>query len=74
MTTALVSVPERMTAAEAIAEVRRQGREVEDFYTVFVVDDRGRMQGTVPLDDLILADGPLADFVGLSNRSLGAPQ
>ncbi len=24
--------------------------------------------------DLILADGPLADFVGLSNRSLGAPQ
>ncbi len=56
MTTALVSVPGRMTAAEAIAEVRRQGREVEDFYSVFVVDDRNRLEGTVPLDDLILAD------------------
>jgi magnesium transporter len=65
MTTALVSVPERMTAAEAIAEVRKQGREVEDFYTVFVVDDRGRLQGTVPLDDLILADPhePVASLV-----------
>jgi magnesium transporter len=65
MTTALVSIPERMTAAEAIAEVRRQGREVEDFYTLFVVDDRGRLQGTVPLDDLILADPhkPVAKMV-----------
>lgn len=56
MTTALVSVSAKMTAAEAIEEVRRQGREVEDFYTVFVVDDRSRLQGTVPLDDLILSD------------------
>ncbi len=56
MTTALVSLPSKMTAAEAIDEVRRQGREVEDFYTVFVVDERSRLQGTVPLDDLILAD------------------
>jgi len=56
MTTGLVNVPGRMTAAEAIAEVRRQGREVDDFYTVFVVDGRSRLQGTVPLHDLILAD------------------
>jgi hypothetical protein len=26
------------------------------------------------ITDLILVDGPLADFVGLSNRSPGAPQ
>ena len=56
MTTSLVSVPAGATAAEAIAEIRKQGREVEDFYTVFVVDDRDRLHGTVPLDDLILAD------------------
>ena len=56
MTTALVSVSTELTANEAIAEIRMKGREVEDFYTVFVVDERGRLSGTVPLDDLILAD------------------
>jgi len=56
MTTAFVGVLDRLTAAEAIAEVRQQGREVEDFYSIFVIDDRGRLQGTVPLGDLILAD------------------
>lgn len=56
MTTSLVSVPAGATAAEAIAEIRKQGREVEDFYTVFVVDERDRLHGTIPLDDLILAD------------------
>ena len=56
MTTALVSVLGTVTAGEAIGEVRAQGREVEDFYTVFVVDDGSKLLGTVPLDDLILAD------------------
>jgi len=56
MTTALVSVLGTVTAGEAIGVVRVQGREVGDFYTVFVVDDEARLLGTVPLDDLILAD------------------
>ena len=56
MTTALVSVSADATASEAIAAIREQGREVEDFYTVFVVDDGDQLRGTVPLDDLILAD------------------
>ncbi len=56
MTTALVSVLGTVTAGEAIRAVRVKGREVEDFYTVFVVDDGEHLLGTVPLDDLILAD------------------
>ena len=56
MTTALVSVLGHFTAGEAIEAVRVQGREVEDFYTVFVVDDDAKLLGTVPLDDLILSD------------------
>lgn len=56
MTTSLVSVPGTLTAAEAIEEVRKQGREVEDFYSVFVVDPQRRLLGTVPLDDLIVAE------------------
>jgi len=56
MTTELVSVTATLTAAEAIEEVRIQGREIEDFYTVFVVDDGRRLVGTLRLDDLVIAD------------------
>ena len=65
MTTALVSVREAVTAARAIEEVRRQGREVEDCYTVYVVDRDDRLVGTVPLDDLILAapEDPVSSLV-----------
>ena len=56
MTTALVAVRESLTAGQAIGEVRRLGREVEDFYTVYVVDAAERLVGTVPLDDLVLAE------------------
>ena len=65
MTTALVSVTAGSSATDAIGEIRRQGREVEDFYTVFVVDERNRLEGTVPISDLILADpgAPVAALV-----------
>ena len=56
MTTSLVSVLGHITAGEAIEAVRVRGREVEDFYTVFVVDEDTKLLGTVPLDDLILSD------------------
>ena len=56
MTASLVSVLGHVTAGEAIEAVRVQGREVEDFYTVFVVDEDTKLLGTVPLDDLILSD------------------
>ena len=64
MDTLLVRVQGDLTCGQAIAEVRRQGREVEDFYTVFVVDQGQHLLGTVPLDDLILAD-PLQPVVEL---------
>ena len=65
MTTALVSVHHTVTAAQAIEEVRRQGREVDDFYTMYVVDEVHHLVGTVPLDDLILAapDEPVFSLV-----------
>ena len=56
MTTSLVSVSALATAAEAIAAIREQGREVEQLYTVFVVDGRGKLRGTVALDRLVLAE------------------
>ncbi|MBW3660084.1 MAG: magnesium transporter [Gemmatimonadetes bacterium] len=57
MTTELVSVPGHLTADEAIVAVRVRGREVNDFYTVYVVDAESRLLGTISLQDLILADG-----------------
>lgn len=65
MTTSLVRVLADTTAEAAIAEVRRQGQGVEDLYTLFVVDHVGRLQGTVPLDDLVLAapDTPVVQLV-----------
>jgi len=56
MTTDLVSVLISLTASEALDQVRVKGREVEDFYTVFVVDERNRLRGTVRLDDLVIAE------------------
>jgi len=56
MTTELLAIRGELTAEQAIQEVRVRGREVEDFYSVFVVDDRNRLLGAVPLDDLIIAD------------------
>ena len=65
MTTQLVSISSGLTAEEAIREVRHQGSELENFYSVFVVDGEARLLGTVPLNHLILADprAPVASLV-----------
>ncbi len=56
MTTSLVAIQHHLSAQQAIEAVRQRGREVEDFFAVFVTDAGRRLLGTVPLDDLILAD------------------
>ncbi|HUG01757.1 MAG TPA: magnesium transporter [Longimicrobiales bacterium] len=57
MTTELVAVSLHATAAEALSEVRRQARGLEDdFFTVFVVDLMQRLVGTVRLQDLVIAE------------------
>lgn len=65
MTTELVAITIALTAREAIEEVRRQGREVEEFYSIFVVDAQRMLQGAVPLGELILAepDTPVGELV-----------
>lgn len=65
MTTELVAVRGTLNAAQALEQVRLQGREVEDFYTVFVVDHRRRLLGTLRLDALVIADpeSEIAAFV-----------
>ncbi len=55
MTTEVVAVLDNATVSEAIDEIRRQVAEGEDFYTVFVVDELGRLRGTVAFQDLIVS-------------------
>jgi len=64
MTREVLSVSSRLTAAEAIAEIRRQAQEDFDFYTIFVVEPDGRFRGVVALRDLVIADPgtPIADI------------
>jgi magnesium transporter len=56
MTTDLVAVQVSLTASQALEQVRVLGREVEEFYTVFVVGSRRRLLGTVRLDALVTAE------------------
>lgn len=57
MTSELVAVSVHLTAGEAIAEVRRQAREIGgDFYAIFVIDLFGRLLGTASLRDVVVAD------------------
>lgn len=55
MTRELCAVDFEATAAEAIEELRAQAEESQDLYTVFVVEQGGRLSGVVALPDLVLA-------------------
>lgn len=55
MTTEVVAVQENASVGEAIAEIRRQVAEGEEYYTVFVLDEGGRLQGTVSFQNLIVS-------------------
>jgi len=61
----LISVNEGATVEEAIAEVRRKGREIANVTNIFVVDDERRLTGVVSLNNLILAapDQPIKDII-----------
>lgn len=55
MTTRIVTVPDTVTVAEALDEVRRQTEEVEDFYEVFVTDARRRLVGVLSFRSLAVS-------------------
>ncbi|MGD2216425.1 MAG: magnesium transporter [Gemmatimonadales bacterium] len=55
MTTDVIAVQETASIGEAVDEIRRQVAEGEDYYTVFVIDDKGRLQGTVSFQNLIVS-------------------
>ncbi|MDA0729115.1 MAG: magnesium transporter [Bacteroidetes bacterium] len=54
MAVELIKVQEDWTVARAIREIRAQASDVENIYTIYVVDDQGRLNGRLSLKSLLL--------------------
>lgn len=65
MTREIVAISADLTTHEAIDAVRRQASEADDFYTIFLVDERGHLNGVVSLQNLVIGDpgAPVSDLL-----------
>lgn len=59
MNTEFIRINLNLTKKDAIDEIIRQSEDMEEFYTIYVVDDANTFQGIVSLKDLIKARGNL---------------
>lgn len=57
MNTQFIRIYLHMTKKDAIDEIIRQSEEIEEFYTIFVIDNHNVFQGIVSLKDIIKAKG-----------------
>jgi magnesium transporter len=57
MNTKFIRININLTKKDAIDEIIFQSENMEEFYTIFVVDDQGIFQGIVSLKDIIKARG-----------------
>jgi len=56
MTTEYISLQKSMTARQALEKVRRQAKDKETIYTLFVTDNTKKLEGTLTLQGLLTAD------------------
>lgn len=57
MTTEFVALLDDISCDEAIKQIRKTGKNKETIYTIFIMDRKRNLVGTLDLDDLIFADG-----------------
>jgi len=57
MNTQFIRIHLRLNKKDAIDEIIRQSEEIEEFYTIFVIDDDNVFQGIVSLKDIIKSKG-----------------
>ena len=57
MNTEFIRIHLHLTKKDAIDEIIRQSEEIEEFYTIFVIDDHNVFHGIVSLKDIIKAKG-----------------
>ncbi len=65
MTNEMVELHDRLTVAEAVKSIRRNGIDKETIYTCYVIDDGRHLVGTLPLRRLLLNDDdtPLTEIM-----------
>jgi CBS domain-containing protein/sporulation protein YlmC with PRC-barrel domain len=56
MNTEFLSVPPKLTAAQAMAVLRREGPKIQNLFYIYVTDEGGRLLGVFSLRELVLAD------------------
>jgi len=56
MTTEYISLNRDMTMEEAIEKIRRQAKDTETVYVLFVTDDSRKLEGITTLKELLIAD------------------
>ena len=57
MTTEYISLKKDMTADQALEKVRRQAKDKETVYTLFITDNAKKLEGILTLKELLVADG-----------------
>jgi len=56
MTTEYISLQKDMTAQQALDKVRKQAKDKETIYTLFVTDNAKKLEGVLTLKELLIAD------------------
>lgn len=55
MATELIKVQLNSTSVDCVREIREQADEVDDIYTIYVVDEEDKLVGTLPLKKLVVS-------------------
>lgn len=63
MATELVMVNQNWTVAHAIREMRKQAEDIEHIYTIYVVDDKDTLLGTLSMKAMIFASASMRTTV-----------
>ncbi|MFP3911901.1 MAG: magnesium transporter [Desulfobacteraceae bacterium] len=69
MTLEFVSVRADETVQDAIDSIRESGKEVENLYYIWVIDDHGRLLGVISVKDLVI-ESPDAKISDVMNREV----
>jgi len=51
----LIAVNENYNVNDCIAEIRKQGEDVDEIYNIYVIDDDGKLTGILPLKKLLIS-------------------
>lgn len=59
----LVKVNQNWTVAQAIREMRKQAEDIENIYTIYVVDDKDALLGTLSVKSMIFASSSMRTMI-----------